>query len=417
MICRYRWLMVFPLLLIEIAAGGALGQELPWPETVTTRQRPEVDALGINTGAYRIYPEVSLEIVHDDNIFAVATDEKSDLVTHIQPQVEFESDWTRNELNLTINADIAQYMDTSSENYEDYLLGIDGRVDIQKGDYLRGEAGYARKHVPRNSPNDINGIEPTLYNVSSLSVAYQYVLGRLSFRLGSALDRRDYHDVASQSGTINNDDQDRDELAAVARIGYEMWSQASAFFRARYENVKYNQQFDDSGLERSSAGNSVEIGIELPFSGVLFGEVFVGNVTRNYDDSRLENIDSPSGGGALTWQPTGLTTVNVSISRKVSESIVNTSSGILTTESSLWVDHELLRNLLLNASLTTSTDDFRGIEREDDNIEFGVSAKYLMNRNLHVSLGYVFEDRDSNTPGGTNSYTDNALRLAIKGQL
>lgn len=417
MILGYRWLVVFPLLLIEIAYGGALAQELPWHETVTTRKRPEVDALGINTGAYRIYPAVGLELVHDDNIFAVNTDEISDLITHIKPRVDLESDWTRNALNLTVNADIAQYKDTSSENYEDYLLGIDGRLDIQKGGYLKGKTGYARKHVDRNSPNDINGIEPTVYNVSSLSVAYQHNPGRISLRLGSELDRRDYNDVATLSGTKNNDDQDRDELVAVARIGYEMWAQSSVFFRVRYKNVTYDQQFDDNGLQRSSDGNVVEIGIDLPFTGVLFGEIFVGHVTRHYDDSLLDSINLSAGGGALTWQPTRLTTVNVSISQDVSESIVGTSSGIFTTEGKLLVDHELLRNLLLSASLTTSTDDFIGIEREDDYTGFSVGARYLMNRYLHVSLGYVVEDRDSNTPGGANSYSDNALQLAIKGQL
>lgn len=417
MIRGYWWLMVFPLLLIEIAYGGALAQEPSWQETVTNRKRPEVDALGINTGAYRIYPAVGLELVQDDNIFAVNTDEISDLITHIKPRVDLESDWTRNALNLTVNADIAQYKDTSSENYEDYLVGIDGRVDIQKGGYLKGETGYAREHVDRNSPNDINGIEPTVYNVSSLSVEYQYNPGRISLRLGGALDRRNYNDVATLSGTNNNDDQDRDELEALARIDYEMWAQSSVFFRVRYKSVKYDQQFDENGLQRSSEGNVVEIGIDLPFNGVLFGEIFAGHVTRDYDDSLLESIDLSAGGGALSWQPTGLTTVNVSIAQDVSESIVGISSGIFTTEGKLLVDHELLRNLLLSASLTTSRDDFIGIEREDDYTGFGVGAKYLMNRYLHVSLGYVFEDRDSNTPGGGNNYTNNVLLLAIKGQL
>ncbi len=413
----YRRLMVLALALIGVSAGGAQGQEPLWPETVTTRDRPEFDPLGLHAGGYLVFPVVAIEELHDDNIFAVNTDQRSDLITRIKPHLDFESGWTRHALNFAVDADIGRYRDNDDEDYEDYLIGIDGRLDIQGNSYLQGEVEYTRKHVPRNSPNDNNGIEPTLYDVSSVSALYRSRPGLLSFRLGTSLDRLDYDDVAGLSGQIKNDDQDRDELSVIAQLSYELSPQQTAFIRARYEKIDYDELFDDNGVRRSSEGYEVNLGSELLLNGVIFGEIFIGYTTRDYDDPVLENIDAPSGGGQLSWQPTGLTTVTLSISHLISESIIDTSSGIFTTDGDIMVDHELLRNLLLNANLSMSKDDFRGIKREDDYLRFGLGAKYLMNRHLYLSLNYDYEDRDSNTTGGFNDYTDNILRLSIQGQL
>jgi hypothetical protein len=412
-----RWLRIFLLALIGVAAGAAQGQEPQLPETVMTRERPELDPLGLQTGGYQIFPAIAMEAAYDDNIFAVNKGKDSDFITRILPMVDFNSDWTRNALDFAIDADIAQYRDNNDEDYQDYTIGVDGRFDIQRNDYLRGKAEYARKHVPRDSPNDSNGIEPTVFDVSSVSVDYQSSSGRFTFGLGGALDRRDYDDVPSRSGTINNDDQDRDELSAIAQVSYKLLSRYSAFVQVKYTEVNYDEKFDNDGLQRSSDGYSIKIGSQLPLTGVVFGEVFGGYLTRDYDDPALKNIDELAAGGELTWLPSGLTTVIFSISRRISESTVGTSSGILITEGIVEVDHELLRNLLLNASLSTRKDDFEGIQRDDDYLNASLGAKYLMNRYFYLALNYGFEDRDSNTPGGVNDFTNNILWLNIRGQL
>jgi len=417
MILGCRWLMVFSVALIGVAAGGAQGQEPLWPETVVTRERPELDPLGMHAGGFLIFPALALEELYEDNIFAVNTGEDSDFITRIKPEIDFESDWTRNALNLAVDADIGRYRDNGNEDYEDYRINADGRVEIQGNDYLQGKAGYARKHVPRNSPNDNDGIKPTVYDVSSVSAAYRFNPGRLSYRLSGALARLDYDDVKGRSGTISNDDQDRDELTATAQVSYEVLPQHSAFVRVRYIKVDYDERFDDSGLQRSSDGYDLNIGSELLLTGSVFGELYLGYITRDYEDPVLKNIEKPAAGGSLTWLPSGLTTVNLSISRRISESIVDNSSGILITEGGIVIDHELLRNLLLNVNLFTRKDDFEGIQRNDDYLIFGFGAKYLMNRYVYLSLSYDFEDRDSNTAGGVNDYTNNVLLLSIRGQL
>jgi uncharacterized protein (PEP-CTERM system associated) len=107
--------------------------------------------------------------------------------------------------------------------------------------------------------------------------------------------------------------------------------------------------------------------------------------------------------------------VTFALERDIAETIVENTAGILETGGSVEVDHELLRNLLLNARLAARDDDFKGTSRNDDYLRFGLGAKYLMNRNLYLTMGYDYLDRDSNAAG--EDFTDNRFLVGIRGQL
>ena len=396
-------------------SGKVQGEEYSQDETVTTRKRPELDPLGIHTGGFQLYPALTLAETHADNIYATNKDEKHDYITGYHPELTLKSNWNRNALNLYANADIGRYSDYGDEDYTDYSVGTDGRLDVERNDYLTGAIDYARKHVPRSSPDDRRGVKPTKYDVGSISAAYKHSINRLSFKFGGALDRLDYQNVPGLFGTIDNHDQDRDVVEIQAKINYELQPSYSAFIRTGYKNVNYNEKFDNSGLQRSNNGYSVDIGSDLFLTGLISGEVYAGYLTRDYDDPALKNIDTFTGGGRLTWIPTGLTTVNLSLTREIYETTVSTASGNISTKAGVVVDHELLRNLLLNVSLGARRDNFKGIDRNDDYQELGIGGKYLMNRYLYLSLGYSYINRNSNT--NVNDFTENMVWLAIRGQI
>ena len=54
--------------------------EVPRGETVRTRQRPEVDALGIHMGGFYLFPSLRNSLSYNDNVFATDTGEKSDFL-------------------------------------------------------------------------------------------------------------------------------------------------------------------------------------------------------------------------------------------------------------------------------------------------------------------------------------------------
>src|SRR5919198_2937941 len=241
-----------------------------------------------------------------------------------------------------------------------------------------------------------------VFKVGSAFLTYTQWLGRFLVELDGAADRLDYDNVRREDGgIITNDDRDRTLVAGGLKLGYEFLPGYTAFLRGAVDHREYDNLCCGSNqLDRDSDGYLVEVGTDLDLTGVLFGEVAIGYRSQDYDDPRLVTVNGIAGDASLTWTPTGLTTVTASITRgEITETRVGTAAAIFETAGRLVLDHELLRNLLLQARVSVIEDDFRGIDRSDTYIGVGFGANYLMNRYIYLDINYDYLSRDSDTPG------------------
>lgn len=390
-------------------------------ETVTNRSRPELDALGVRAGSFLLYPRLGVQEAYDDNIFAADGDEKDDFITLVSPRFDLASDWNNHAFELHANAAIGRHAAETEEDFEDFSVGANGRLDITQRANLRTGVSYNRLHEGRESPDDVRRqggsppVEPTVFDVGSVFLTYQQWLGRFLLELDGAADQVDYDNVRTEDGgTINNDDRDRAIFAGGAKVGYEFIPGYTAFFRSvvDYRNYDNLDAFDQ--LDRDSDGYLIEVGTDLEL-GILFGELAIGYRSQGYDDPRLESIDGVAGQATVTWTPTGLTTVSAAFTREIVETTVDQSSGIFETAGRLVLDHELLRNLLLQARVSVTDDDYQGVDRSDTYVGAGFSANYLMNRYLRLDLQYDHLRADSDAQG--EDFVDNTITFGILVQI
>ena len=398
-------------------------EDVPRGETVTTRQRPEVIPLGMRVGTFLLYPKISVTETYDDNIFRVEEDKDHDLITTIGPEFDLRSDWNNHAFNLRGDARIDRFARSEKENVEDYNVDADGRYDVTRNIFLFGFLGYSQLSEDRGSPDDVGGVEPTEYNVYRGSVRYFHRLNRVSFRLDAGARKFDFDDVATgPAPSINNDDRDRLVSSVTLRAAYEIVPEYEAFVRGTVNNRAYSTQVDDTGVSRDSQGYEIVAGVAIDLTGITFGDVFVGFREQRYDDDNLSTIEGITGGANITWNVTPLTTFQAGIVRRVEETTAFVgglvSSGFFATRYSLSADHELLRNLLLNANVALTENDYKGIDREDRIYAVGVSARYLLNRNLYGSIGYRYTQRDRDaTLGDDADYTQNVVTLRVELQM
>jgi hypothetical protein len=83
----------------------------------------------------------------------------------------------------------------------------------------------------------------------------------------------------------------------------------------------------------------------------------------------------------------------------------------------LSLDHELLRNLLLNANADFINDNFKGINRNDKQYDIGVGAKFLVRRELYLGASYTYSHRDSSGAQAALPFSQNIIMLRIATQL
>ncbi len=388
--------------------GRIFGEDLPQGETVRDRARPELDALGVHAGAFFIFPSLRQNFTYNDNVFATDGNETSDVIYSLQPNVTVRSDWNQHSLNLSAGADLGFYFDETDENYEDYQVAISGSVDVTRRTVIRANGGYFHQHEARGNPDDVGGAEPTELDRYRAGGSASHRFNRVAVTAGGRFERVDYDDVdAVGGGKIDNDDRDRSIYSPALEVGYQIRPQYVAFIRGEGEVVRYTRSLDRNGFNRDSDGFRVVGGARIDITNVIFGDVFAGYGKQRYDDSNFDSIDGIIFGSDMKWNPTRLTTVGLRLDRQLTETITNNSSGYVSSGVGLTVDHELLRNLILNAFFGYRNDDYDGIGRNDDNFRAGVGANYAMNRHFILNARYVYRTRNSNT--ADNDYTQNTI--------
>jgi hypothetical protein len=172
------------------------------------------------------------------------------------------------------------------------------------------------------------------------------------------------------------------------------------------------------GVRSNSTGYRANIGLQILPRHILSGEIYAGYLSQIYDVSSLGSISGLDAGGRLVYNVTRLTTATFTGLRTVIPSnatIANTTgTSYLATTVAANVDHELLRNLLLNASAGYENDTYHGVSLTNNIFSVGVGFKYLLNRNLYLGGSYNYQQRNS-TPAGS-SYTQNILMVRLSTQ-
>jgi len=417
---------VFRCKILLFAVGMALvwqpsaSQELAPKETVTNRQRPAFDPIGVRLGGFQLFPQLDLAGVYDSNIFAREDPETDDLIYVLAPRLELESNWGKHALRFGADTTILRYEDNDSEDREDYTIWAEGRVDTSASGFLGTGLRHAKRHEDRESPDDAGGFKPTEFYVSSFAASYEIRPDprRLHGRLEGEYRRVDFQDSLGPAGPIDNDDRDRDEVRGTLRLGYAVRPTYSIFVQGDSRSIKYDERFDDDGFQRDSDGYRISVGAALDVSGILFGDLLVGYRSDTFDDDRYSDVDGFSFGADLTWNISGLTTLRFSGQQALETTTVEDASAIDATLFVLGIDHELLRNLILGLEWSTVEEDFQGIDRKDDIDTIDFSARYLMNRRAELVLAYSHRNRDTQPATSTGlEFTRDLVSLGVKLQL
>ena len=200
---RLARLMTLGLAVALITVGAAAqAQDDDREESVLTRSRPELDPLGARVASFLEFPQVALEERYNDNIFSVDDERDSDFITVFEPELHVESDWNNHALNFLGHGRIGRYADSDAENFEDYTLAGNGRLDILRDTFVFGSLGYSQLHEDRGSPDDVGGAEPTLYTFIAGSARLVQRFNRLTLSADAPVQVFDYDDAPTSIGVI-----------------------------------------------------------------------------------------------------------------------------------------------------------------------------------------------------------------------
>lgn len=414
---KYRMSAAIAALLIASASQVALAQDLgsnfkrDKNVTVRARPRPDYEAVGVKTGGFTMYPRVTLGLEHNDNIYATRSNEESDEIWRVKPELAVRSDWSRHALGAFASASVNRYADFGSEDTEEYTLAVNGRLDIVRGSNVTGSVQYQSLTEPRTSPQSpVGSIDPIQYELLTSKLAGVKEFNRV--RLTATLSDYDYDfdDGTNLAGaSVEQDTRDRNEFYYGGKAEYAV-SPDTALFVSVLAN---NKDYDLAIAGRDSDGYVATVGANFELTDLVRGNVAAGYMRQSYDNSLYGHIEGFSTEGKVEWFPTALTTVTATGGRTIEESVAGGAPGYISNTIGLNVDHELLRNVLLSANAHYGKDNYEKIDRKDERTGAGASVAYLLNRRVGVFLTYTYLKQDSSGVTRGTSFTDNKLAASV----
>ncbi|WGM31821.1 hypothetical protein KKHFBJBL_02070 [Brevundimonas sp. NIBR11] len=403
----------------QVATGGGVDNFSRNRNTsVQQRQRPAYEAAGIRSGGFLVYPRLEVQVERNDNVYATSANEADDTIAHIRPEVSIESDWNQNFLSAYVRGSINRYADLDGENTDEFGVGSSARIDVTRGANIGLGADYTSSFEPRTAPDSpANAIEPTALHTAQAYISGSRAAGYV--KLSGRADWRtfDYQDGRTGAGAvIEQDTRDRNVLSVSGRVDFAISPDTAFFAQATGNGRSYDIASTTTVKNRDSTGAEYLIGANFEVSAGMRGEVAVGYISQDFDEAVYQDTDGFAARAQLEWFPTELTTVTVAGGRSIEDSATPGVGGLLSSNLSIGLDHELLRNVILNGRVSWGRDEYEGIDREDTRLGVNLGATYLINRNLGVNASYSLLDTSSEGAQRDNDFTVNRLAVALVAQ-
>ena len=411
----------------SIPATAPAGQFLPLGQSVTARPRPEYDPLGIRAGDFFFFPRLETDLAYDDNIFATKSNTTGDFLAVERPGIDMRSNLPQNAINFSAGAALSQYFNHSNFNSNDGFGDLNGRLDVDNQHYATAELRAEKTHIDIGAPEvPGNAAEPLRYNDYSAILGFDQYRLRIGYEITGTVRREEFQATPLVGGGFTfNSNLNNFAYEGAVRPYYEFQPGYQGYIRFAYNKRDYDHAAGNGIPTLSSSGYRGDVGARINLTGVTYIDAFVGYLQQNYEANSFGSIGGVDFGANLVWNATQLTSVSFKSGRTVEDinnavltgAAAQNSPGYLETTAAVIVDHELLRNVLLNGTLAYTNDNFQNISRVDNSYGAGVGVKYLFNRYLYLGANYTFQHVDSTGTSAMTPFTRNIILLRLSTQL
>lgn len=365
--------------------------------SVRERPRPDYEALGIGSGGIKLLPQLTVAATHDDNIFATTVGEVDDLIISTTADIALVSDWNVHSIAASARVRHDAYTENAFEDQTIYNLSARGRLDGTRNFSISAGVNHDGLVEPRTASGNPNqSIDPIEYDINGYDLGANWVLNQLRFRGNFTYRDIDFDD--GRTFTNANIDQDfRDErfTRAALRADYAISPDTSIFLEAAMNERKYDGVTPGTLIVRDSEGTELYAGADFDITNLIRGSVQFGYLEQDFDDPAIPDRDSFSGRVAVEWFPTEVATVTIRAARTVEDTGLVQTPAFLSTNYSVQLDYELLRNLIVTGRVGVGEDEYQGFQRKDDRLNATLSAVWLLNRRWGLGASYNYQEQDS----------------------
>ena len=358
---------------------------------------PQSNELGIGLGAFILYPEIDLVAGYDDNVFATPAPTTGSAFTIIRPQLELRSDWINHSLRLLANGGFGFYANAATQNYQNFSILADGRLDIRYDFYLTGMAGFRRNTEALGTPNVSFAQAPTVVDSVPVELSAYQKFNRLFYQVTAAATKYWYYDYSTITSLgLPAASRNRTEYEEKLRIGYEILDGVSVFALSSLNQRVYADAVNAAGQLRDSTGWNVGVGATMVLGPKSALEGSVGVMSQTYAG---DGTTTTSTAFALsgTWNGYEPLVLRPSIARTINESALSNYSNYVSTVVGLDFTYDVHYPWKAVGGFSYNTADYAPVP--------GIGANPRTDYFVKASLGLLYEVRPQYSIGPLYEYS------------
>ncbi len=401
----------------EYLATSIAGTGVEPGVTVTSRTHPEYDAQPLHLGGFLLSPSLDEGVGYDDNVNGIG---KGGATIETSGTVRLNSNWSRDSVGLNLNVDDFRYPGESNQSYTNWSASLGGSADIGRSNFT---GSYTHLNANETALDlDTPALDhPLAYRTDDVRGRYDMPFGQLTVSPGLEVSAENYDNGVANGQPYIQAYRDRVVVSPSIETRYDFSPRRGVVFVLRDDNADYTQTV--AGVPKRNF-NSISAlgGIEYDITQLVSLRLLAGYQNQTFSNSAYRTVSAPVVEASVIYAPTELTTVTASASRYITDSASVNQAAYTETALKLRVDHEYLRNVILNANGSFYEDEYGSGGGSQNSFSLGVGATWLINRQMRLTASYTYSRRDSSNavalgggpfqPIGLN-YVDNVALLQL----
>jgi len=345
----------------------------------------------LRVGDFALGGQASIGLLYDDNVEADDDERDEDVFLAFSPSVRAQSTYARHSIGFEAGATAATALKDASDDFFNWRIGADGRVDLSKRSKINAAVDYSRDIEDDEDVDSEDDDDDIPVNNINARLGYQTGGERLGYSVGSSVSRFDIEGDDFQ-------DRDRTSLGLNGRVRYNWSKNLIVSGGPNYRHSTFDEDEADDGDGRDANEFGLQVGVGYRASRTINTRAAIGYSLVRFEDSDRENDDRATGSAGLTWAPGNGTTLDLEARRSLELSVEDDEDSRIRTSASATLAHSLRlgSRSALSSSIALSIARISDLDRTDRGLTAGLTYAYRLTENAFFSASYRFSRRDSN---------------------
>ncbi|WP_260928043.1 outer membrane beta-barrel protein [Novosphingobium sp. 9] len=381
---------------------------------VFERVQPGYEPADIPVGSLRLAPSVGISTAYDDNIYGTEQGAEADAILELTPSLELHNQNLLNNFSLKAAGTFNRYLDHSTENTDDYSVTASGLFQLDHATQVRAAVRAESDHQSRLAEDlYTQTVKPLSYAEQSAAIGISHDFDQLRVSATGKFAHFGWNNGTLADGeVVDQRTSDNTSYRVGMRVSYAQTPSLAWFASLDYNTRRFPVSTEETP-SRDSQGYEALAGVTFEPTALVRGSISAGYIYQNFRLPYYKNIKGADFNVSLQYFPTQLTTITLKANRAVLDSGIPTSGGYLSSQATLRVDHEWLRQLIFSLSAGYQVNDYSNLDRRDGRFIAQANALYRINRYATLQLGYARLDQTSNGADRYRAYQDDRVTISL----